>query len=180
MASQRFRRAGWVLLVTLLCLVAKPLPAQKLAAEDAVNKALETAKDFEFIESPLLDVVDRLKEMYQIPIVIDEQAVEDSSVGTDRVIAYKASDTRLRSALNLMLPPIDLGWVVVDGYLIITTRERADRHIAQKVQPVHHLVSLIKATIEQQSWICAEAKKCSTSLSLRLRFVTAALPGRNK
>ena len=56
-----------------------------------------------FIEAPLQEVLDSLKEQHRIEIQIDNKALEDVGIGTDSPVTVDLKGISLRSALNLML-----------------------------------------------------------------------------
>jgi hypothetical protein len=109
-------------------------------AEIKIRKALDEPTSLEFVETPLTDVIDYLKDLHGIEIQIDNKALEDGGAGTDTPVTKNLRGISLRSALRLMLGPMDLAYVIKDEVLLITTKEKADAELVTKVYPVADLV----------------------------------------
>jgi len=88
-------------------------PAESASAKPRVNivakseKAIETALNeptsFEFIETPLKDVIDQLKLQHGIEIQLDTKALGEASIPVDTPITKSLKGISLRSALRLTL-----------------------------------------------------------------------------
>ena len=114
--------------------------AKRGGAEEQIFEALNDSTTLEFIETPLQDVVDYLKDLHGIEIQIDHRALEDIGIGSDTPITRNLKGITLRSALRLMLKEMDLTYVVRDEVLLITTPEEAESELTTKVYPVADLV----------------------------------------
>jgi len=104
------------------------------------NETLAQRTTLEFIETPLQDVVDFLKDLHAVEIQIDHRALEDVGVGTDEPVTKNVKGVTLRSALNLMLREMDLTFIIRDEVLLITTPEVAENHKLLRVYNVKPLV----------------------------------------
>ena len=115
-----------------------------LAKEDAMEKKINAALDapvrLEVVEKPLQDVVDFLKDQYQIEIQIDERALGDMGIGSDTPITRSLKDVSLRSGLKLILRELDLTYAIRDEVLLITTPEEAESQLVTKAYPVGDLI----------------------------------------
>jgi hypothetical protein len=88
---------------------AKPPAARPLAGgKKAILKALRQPTSFEFVDTPLSDVVAYFQDKHGIPIVLDEKELKSASVGTDTPITLVSSGISLRSALGLILDGVKL------------------------------------------------------------------------
>jgi outer membrane protein assembly factor BamD (BamD/ComL family) len=112
-------------------------------AHGKIEKALDSPTQLEFIETPLQDVVDFLKDYHDIEIQIDTRALEDVGIGTDTPVTKNLKNISLRSALRLMLRELDLTGVAQDEVLLITTSEEAANRLDTKVYPVADLVQAV-------------------------------------
>jgi hypothetical protein len=92
-----------------------PRPKPTLAA------VLVCPTQFDFIETPLQDVVDYLKDLHHIEIQLDQKALAAAGVSTDMPITVSLRGVALRSALRLVTRDLGLTYLVGDGYLLITT-----------------------------------------------------------
>ncbi len=108
--------------------------------EERIFFALEEDTQFEFVDTPLSDAIDYISQQHNITILIDDVALTDVGVPTDEPINLVISNIRLRSALKLMLEPLELTWVVADEVMKITTTEIAEEILQTRVYPVGDLV----------------------------------------
>jgi hypothetical protein len=113
---------------------------EPVAPEAAIKKALASPTQVEFIDTPLQDVIDYLKDYHHIEIQLDRKALNDVGVEPDKPITKNLKGISLRSALRLILRDLDLTYVIEDEVLLITTRELAERQLTTKVYPVADLV----------------------------------------
>ncbi|NBW87576.1 MAG: hypothetical protein EBR23_12345, partial [Planctomycetia bacterium] len=93
--------------------------------EERIYKAFdEKIGKFEFAETPLLDVIQVIRDEHRIPVIIDNKALEAANLTPDIPITANLTDMSLRSALKNILGQVDLTYVVKDEVLRITTREQ--------------------------------------------------------
>ena len=114
--------------------------AQQGTAEQRIFQSLDDVTNLEFIETPLADIVEFLKDNHNIPIEIDTKALDDVGLSTDVPVTRNLKGISLRSALRLMLRELDLTYMVRDEVLLITTPEEAETQLVTKVYPVADLV----------------------------------------
>ena len=120
--------------------------ASRGAAEKKITEALKSPTTLEFMETPLTDVVDYLKDLHKIEIQLDNKALGDVGVAPDTPITRNLKGVSLRSALRLMLRELDLTYLIDNEVLLITTPEQADARLATKVYPVADLVIPVQST----------------------------------
>ncbi len=118
------------------CHGAKPTPA-----EARIEEALDSPTQIEFIETPLNEVVDDLKDRHQIEIQIDTRALEDVGITTDTPISKDIKGLSLRSTLRLLLRDLDLTFLPGDEVLQITTPEEAENQLTVTVYRVADLIA---------------------------------------
>jgi hypothetical protein len=112
-----------------------------LPIEQAIEEALDSPAEVEFLETPLPDAMGWLESQHHIQIEIDTRALEDVGlVSTDLLITKSLKDISLRSALNLMLRGHDLTYAIQDEVLLITTPEEAETRLTTRVYPVGDLL----------------------------------------
>ncbi|MBC8868448.1 MAG: hypothetical protein H8E44_03480 [Planctomycetes bacterium] len=130
------------------------------ATEQKIRAALDEDTVLEFIETPLDQVIQFLKEMHDIPIEIDTRALDDYGIGTDVPITRNLKGITLRSALRLLLADLELTYIIKHEVLIITTTEVADAHVETHVYSLHRLgdvdsealAKVIQNTIRSDTW----------------------------
>ena len=105
--------------------VAKPL----VGGERAILKALKEPTSFEFVETPLQDVVDYIQRTHGIPIRLDRKELESMNIGPDTLVTCKLSGISLRSALDLMLDELGIKWTILREVLLITSWTKAESEV---------------------------------------------------
>jgi hypothetical protein len=114
------------------------------AQEKKIMSALKSPTQVDFIETPMQDVIDFLKDYHGIEIQIDTKALNDVGIDPTTPITKNLKGISLRSALKLMLRELELTYVIQDEVLLITTPEEAETHLSTKVYPVADLVIPVK------------------------------------
>lgn len=109
-------------------------------AEMRIRKALQEQTVVEFIETPLIDVIEFLEEQHDIQIEIVTSALDAIGIGSDTPITRNLKGVSLQAALKLMLADMDLTFVVHDEVLQITTLEAAEQIEITRVYNVGDLV----------------------------------------
>ena len=118
-----------------------------------------------------MDAIDFLKSKIGINIEVDREALEELGVTTDQPVSLVAKDISLQSVLTLVLRPIDLTYVVEDGYVQITAPHKAAGELRTRCHDVRGVVDfsaefdsehldsefrtlavLVVATIAPDSW----------------------------
>jgi len=140
------RTRSWLVVALLAAgvVVAGILPCRAgpmSAAERKIEEALDSPTHLEFIECPLQDVVDFLKDYHAIEIQIDTRALQNVGLGTDAPITRNLRGISLRSALTLMLRELDLTFLIENEVLMITTPEEAECRLTTKIYPVGDIIN---------------------------------------
>jgi len=153
----------------LLAEPARCSAAPPSAAEKKIEEALAKPTQVEFIETPLNDVIDFLRDFHKIEIQVDRKAFNDAGLDASTLpVTTNLKGISLRSALNLVLRNLDLTYLVEDEVLLITTPAAAARRLTTKVYRVADLVAaddpqqqaqnrdvlihVIAATVAPESW----------------------------
>jgi hypothetical protein len=98
------------------------------------------APGFDYVETPLQDVVNSMSEDYGIPIQLDKPALEEVGVGTDVPVTINLHNVSLKAALRHMLRDYQLAYVIRDEMLVITTAANAQNEHQVCVYDVRDLV----------------------------------------
>lgn len=110
------------------------------SADQRIVTQLDKETKFDYLDTPLKDVIEEIASRHDIPIIINTKALEDFGVGTDTPVTISLNGVTLRSALRLMLRELDLTYIIKDEVLQITTPEEAEAQLITKVYPVGDLV----------------------------------------
>lgn len=117
-------------------------PVEKRIVEQ-LNDPKGTSIDFS--DTTLADAMLFIADYHKINIVLDNAALEEAGVGTDTPITQQLNGIKLRSALRLILEPLDLTYIIDNEVLLITTVDEAQNRLKTRVYPVADLVVPIRS-----------------------------------
>jgi hypothetical protein len=109
-------------------------------AADRIRAAMRQDTRLEFPNTALRDALNFLADMHDINIIIDEQALSDAAVDVDDTVDIVLSGISLGDALNILLEPYDLTYVMANDVLQITTTDRAAREVDTRSYDVSAVV----------------------------------------
>lgn len=112
----------------------KPSKSAERIAAALVNETVVS-----FIDTPLGDVVSYLSDLHQIPIQIDEEALQGEALDKTDPITIDKSGVKLKSVLNLILDPLNLTYVVENETLLITSQARSIEKLETQVYEIRKL-----------------------------------------
>ncbi|MBN2476613.1 MAG: STN domain-containing protein [Pirellulales bacterium] len=107
----------------------------------AIERALLEKTELEFVETPLADVVEYLKDQHDVAIELDRRAIEETRRAAPLPVSLALKNVSLESALHLMLRDLDLTWTIADEVLLITTPEEAESMLVTRLYDVADLVT---------------------------------------
>ncbi|VAX36238.1 hypothetical protein MNBD_PLANCTO02-3432, partial [hydrothermal vent metagenome] len=112
--------------------------------EEKINKSLDELTELEFDDATTLAMaVDFLAVNHGISILFDNAALEAEGIEKDSPLAsgnLSLSGIKLRSALRLILEPLNLTYVIKNEVMMITSEEEASNEMSTRVYPVGDLV----------------------------------------
>jgi hypothetical protein len=94
------------------------------AAEGRIYQALSERDEVALKQMPLSSAIKYFSQRYNIPILLDARTVNSEGL-TDEPITLELPEVSFRSALNLMLDPLELTYVVRNEVMMITTKAAA-------------------------------------------------------
>ncbi len=110
-------------------------------SEMEIQKAMKNKVDVKFTERPLTEVMDVLSELSGVPIVVDPVGLAAEGVTTETPVTIRLNQQiSLQSALNLILEPLRLSYVIQNEVLRITSEQTRDSNTYHKVYNVADLV----------------------------------------
>jgi hypothetical protein len=89
-------------------------------SERILFMSLNERSEVNFNQIPLSRVMQLFSEQYNIPIVIDEIGLKEQNITSEEPISLVLPEVSFRSALNLILKPLRLTYVIEDEVLRIT------------------------------------------------------------
>jgi general secretion pathway protein D len=100
---------------------------QRSEKEIEIEQKLKTPVSLGFHEAPLAQVIDRLQQLTQVPIVLDPRGLAEEGVDSSTPVTIDLnSEISLKSALNLILAPLQLSYVIKNEVLNITSEQLRD------------------------------------------------------
>ncbi len=131
-AAQAAKPGGKVLLVDEIL---------QQTAEAPIRAALDKETLFEFVDTPIADVMRFVAEMHHVPVQFDKRALEDAGLATDTPVNINLSNISLRAALHVALRSVNMTSIVKNESLVVTSQEQSDAELTIRVYPVRDLVA---------------------------------------
>ncbi|HEV3343755.1 MAG TPA: hypothetical protein VG125_25505 [Pirellulales bacterium] len=167
-------RAALIVALTLLCFTGETSKAQErawlageqTALEELVEERLGQRASLDFEQVSLDALLSYLAETTELDIVLDYKALTDAGIGADTPVTIQVNNTTYKSALQLVLEPLDLTWVLHAGVVFVTSKTECENLLEAKIYDVSDLVDegqagqinlqslieLITSCIAQTTW----------------------------
>jgi hypothetical protein len=110
------------------------------ASIEALENSLNAIVKVDFVEEPLKDVIQRISDIVDVPIVLSLKKLEEASVSPDTPITKALKGITLRSVLRTILKDLELTYAIRDEMIHITTPEDAE---SQLISRIYHCRDLI-------------------------------------
>jgi hypothetical protein len=104
-----------------------------------LQSLLRHPSEAEFVDAPLIEVLQFLSDKHSIPILLDTTRLEDEGIARDTPVTLTLKKPRLGRLLNLLLDELDLTYQLRDGVIRVTTVHAAEEVPAWIVYNVHDL-----------------------------------------
>jgi general secretion pathway protein D len=106
-----------------------------------IEQKLKTPVSLQFQNAPLTEVLDYLARLAEVNLHLDPQGLAEEGVTTDTPVTINLSqEISLKSALNLILQPLHLSYVIKDEVLKITSEQLRDGEVYTVTYNVADLV----------------------------------------
>lgn len=109
-------------------------------AEQRIFEELQKETEANFPDIPLSEVMTYFADLHNITILINSNDLGEEGLTPDEPVNVSLSGIKLKSALNIILKPIGLTYVVEDEVMKITTIVKSDEIYTTRVYPVADLV----------------------------------------
>ncbi len=131
--------------------------AEEQEWERKIKEALNKKVTFDFVETPLQDVVNFLSSLVDVTIVLDTAATKDAPPVTLRV-----NEMRLQSALNWILKLVALKYTLKDEAIFISKAEAIQERAILRMYDVTDLTIEIKNFQGRQQALASDSGYSST------------------
>lgn len=105
-----------------------------------VRESLDKPVSLHFEDEPLGSIMRHIADTFLINVTVDDKGLLETGITPSTPITINVDGIRLKSALNLILTPLDLSYTVDNETLMITSRLRQQGDLKPKVYPVADLV----------------------------------------
>ncbi len=122
-----------------------------------IEKQLGEITEVSFIETPLEDALRDLKNSHNIEFWIDKQSLQEQWMDTGALVSLEMVGKPLKSALNLILEPLNLDYIIRDNVIVVTAESKAFETRVYNVGRLDNigtdeLEEMIYATIAPEAW----------------------------
>ena len=114
-------------------------------AEKKIIAALDDQTTLNFVDTPLVDAIQFIAQQHEIPIIVEQLALDDAGIPSDETMNLVLSGITLRSGLKILLQDLQLTYVIEDEVMKITTVDLANERLSTRVYPVGDLVVQLNA-----------------------------------
>lgn len=105
-----------------------------------VRKSLSQPVSLHFDSVPLVEVMAHIATQHAINVKVDDPGLADVGVTSNEPVTIHVDGIQLKSALNLILKPLELDYLIEDEVLQVTSRLRQQGDLKTRVYPVADLV----------------------------------------
>jgi hypothetical protein len=113
--------------------------------EVRIQTALDEQTEISFIDTSLRDALDYIEDLHNFDILLMEPEIVADGGSVDQTVNLELSGVKLRSALKLMLQPMELDYVIADEVMQVTTATKAGEKMSTRVYPVADLTVPIQS-----------------------------------
>jgi general secretion pathway protein D len=114
---------------------------QRSEREIDIEKKLRTPVSLQFTRAPLSKVLENLAKLAEVNLHLDPQGMAEEGVTSDTPVTIELrNEIMLKSALNLILEPLHLSYVIKDEVLKITSEQMRDGQVYRVTYNVADLV----------------------------------------
>jgi general secretion pathway protein D len=115
--------------------------SRRTERELEIERKLKTPVSLKFRDRPLSEVLDQLGKLAAVNVHLDSKGLDEEGISRDEPITIDLTqDISLKSALNLILEPLHLSYVIKDEVLKITSEQLRDGETTTRTYDVADLV----------------------------------------
>lgn len=108
--------------------------------ERRIESSLDKSLSLSFPHSPLSEVVATFAKQLSINVVLDNESLTEEGIATDTPVTLQLTQVTGRSALELLLRPLQLSAVIDNEVLLVTTASREKEKFVSHTYPVSDLI----------------------------------------
>ena len=115
----------------------QPLKDEK---ERKIQYRLKQPISFNFKDVPLQQAIQDLSKLSGVQVVPDMRALQEARIDVNSVLSSYVEDVDMKFALNILLNPLQLTYIIEDQVLKITTENRTRGRLVRVTYPVGDLI----------------------------------------
>ncbi len=144
--------------------------------EEKIRSTLNDRMDIELVAAPIHTVMAFISTKMEIPIILDEKALEDESITTDEPITIKREGTKVRDVLMQILDPLQLTYKIdLEAVMITSRKSYANKvrfydlsYIFPDNSLIRELVTAIESMVAPSDWQSAGGNSSLTTVGCML------------
>ena len=105
-----------------------------------MERKLMTPVTINFKDVPMRQAIDDLRSTYALNFNIDDASLTTQGISLDRTVSLRLDGVSLKTALDCLLPKLNLSYVIHEKLLEITTKENAKGHLVRYTYQVTDLI----------------------------------------
>ena len=113
---------------------------ERTEPEKQIEQSLNRQVSLHFNNEPLVKVIEEIQKIADVNVVLDNAGLDEERVTSGTSVTISVDGITLRSALNLILEPLNLGYMVNNEVLVITSRIKQQGKLEPRAYPVADLV----------------------------------------
>lgn len=121
--------------------IKQPFYPALTSSEQAIQEALQSKVDFSFSKTPLAKVIDSLRDQHGVNIFLPAEVLDNEGLDPDHPVSIAMKGVTLKSALEMILKPLNLTYVVDNEVIKIMSPYDANRTYKVRIYPVADLCS---------------------------------------
>ena len=91
------------------------MPGRTIWSSEDVDRKLQQPADFDFVDTPMVEVMDQIRDGQGFNVLLDESA--RATLDEDTLVTFNIKNVRLATALRLLLSKHNATYIVQDGIL---------------------------------------------------------------
>lgn len=116
------------------------LHTPKSESEPHIESSLDKSLSISFQDAPLTEVVASFARQLSINVVLDNESLTEEGIATDTPVTLQLQQITGRSALELLLRPLQLSAVIDNEVLLVTTAHKEKETLVSHTYPVSDLI----------------------------------------
>lgn len=107
-----------------------------------IEQTLQTTVEAHYVGGEFTDVVSQIAALHQLPLVINHHRLDVLGFNTALPISFGVAGCSLENALDALLRPLELSYIIQDHVVLISSRSDIEERLSTRLYGVGDLVQL--------------------------------------